>query len=126
MKVVLVEDSALIAAELLKRLEQQAIDMVGWAVDEEHAVALIASTQPDAVILDLQLPSGSGLGVLKRMRLAGSKARVLVLSNNDHREIRSACFKSGADGFFDKHTQFDDCLQQLKHPGTTCSASAPA
>lgn len=113
MKVVLVEDSPLIAAELLKRLESHGLDMVGWAVDEEHAVAMIASTRPDAVILDLSLPSGSGLGVLRRIRSAGSSARVLVLSNNDHREIRSACLKAGADGFFDKHTQFEDCIREL-------------
>ncbi|MEJ1934621.1 response regulator [Nostoc sp. NIES-2111] len=110
----MVEDSALIAGELLKRLEQQSLQMAGWAMDEDGGVAMITGAQPDAVILDLSLPVGSGLGVPKRIRAAGSTARVLVLSNFDHPEMRSACFQAGADSFFDKHTQVDACIRELK------------
>lgn len=113
MRVVLVEDSALIAAELLKRLQQRAIDIAGWAMDEEGAVALISGANPDVVILDLSLRTGSGLGVLRQIRLQGLRARVVVLSNLNHPEMRNACLMAGADGFFDKHTQFDDCIRAL-------------
>lgn len=124
MKVVLVEDSALIASQLLERLQQKSLEMAGWAMDEDSAVALIAGAAPDAVILDLGLPSGSGLGVLRRIREAGSRAHVLVLSNHDHPEMRSACFKAGADHFFDKHTEVDACMQALLAHGKQ-AASVP-
>lgn len=124
MKVVLVEDSALIASQLLMRLQQQSLEMAGWAMDEDSAVALIAGTSPDAVILDLGLPTGSGLGVLRRIRAAGSRARVLVLSNHDHPEMRNACFKAGADSFFDKHTEVDACIRALQAPGVHTSPLA--
>lgn len=114
MNVVLVEDSPLIAAQLLDKLRQQpAVRVVGDATGEDAAVAVILEAQPDAVILDLSLSSGSGLGVLKRIREAGSAARVLVLSNSTHQEIRNACVKAGASHFFDKHTQADMCIRTL-------------
>lgn len=125
MRVVLVEDSALIAGELLKRLEQQSLQMAGWAMDEDGGVAMITGTQPDAVILDLSLPAGSGLGVLKRIRAAGSTAQVLVLSNFDHPEMRSACIQAGANSFFDKHTQVDACIRELTQLKAEAMSSMP-
>lgn len=114
MDVVLVEDSPLIAAQLLDKLHRQpALRVVGDAAGEDAAVAVILKTRPHAVILDLCLSPGSGLGVLKRIREAGSGAHVLVLTNFSHQEFRNACLQAGASHFFDKHTQADVCIQTL-------------
>lgn len=114
MDVVLVEDSPFIAAQLLDKLKRQPeLRVVGDADGEDAAVAVILATRPDAVILDLSLKLGSGLGVLKRLREAGSAAHVLVLTNSAHQEIRNACLQAGASHFFDKHTQSDACIQTL-------------
>jgi two-component system OmpR family response regulator len=118
MDVVLVEDSPLIAAQLLERLQQQpSLRVVGQAGGEDAAVSLILESIPDAVILDLSLQPGSGLGVLNRIREAGSAASVLVLTNFTHQEIRNACFRAGASHFFDKHTQADECIRTLVEMG---------
>ena len=114
MDVVLVEDSPLIAALLLDKLQQRPeLHVVGEADEEDAAVSVILSAKPDAVILDLGLRIGNGFGVLKRMREAGSDARVLILTNSSHLEIRNACLSAGASHFFDKHTQSDECIQAL-------------
>lgn len=114
MDVVLVEDSPFIAALLLDKLKQQpGVRVVGDADEEDAAVAVILEAKPDAVILDLGLRLGSGLGVLKRIREAGSLAQVLVLTNSSYQEIRNACLSAGASHFFDKHTQSDECIQAL-------------
>lgn len=114
MDIVLIEDSPLIAAQLVAKLQQQPqLRLIGAAEAEDAAVDLILSAQPHAVILDLSLKPGSGLGVLKRIRQAGSAARVLVLSNFTHPEMQVACFNAGASHFFDKHTQADACIQAL-------------
>lgn len=114
MKVVLVEDSELIAAEMLGRLScLPAVDWVGHAAGEDEAVRLILDRQPDVVILDLRLSPGSGLGVLRRIREADSPARVSVLTNFTHPRMRSACVQLGAEHFYDKHHQAQECLQTL-------------
>lgn len=79
----------------------------------------ISGTDPDAVILDLNLNEGTGLGVLHRARAAGSRARVLVLSNFSHQAMRDACFEAGANAFYDKHTQVDACIDAVVTCPTT-------
>jgi CheY-like chemotaxis protein len=96
MNVVLVEDSMLIAAQILDRLAMRpSLRVVGHAVSEEDAVTLILDRQPDAVLLDLSLRPGSGLNVIRRIRERGSRAQILVLTNFTHPELRNACLKAG-------------------------------
>ncbi|MBV8619700.1 MAG: response regulator transcription factor [Curvibacter sp.] len=123
MKVVLVEDSELIATEMLERLSRlPALAWVGHAAGEDEAVRLILDRQPEVVILDLRLSPGSGLEVLRRIRDAACPARVLVLTNFTHPRMRSACVQLGAEHFYDKHHQAQECLQMvatlaLRQPG---------
>ncbi len=114
MKLILVEDSELIRGQLLHLLAREArIQVVGYATEEEAAVALILATAPDAVLLDLSLAPGSGLKVLERIRAGGSGARVLVLTNNTTPKLHEACMELGAAGVFDKSADADKCLAQL-------------
>jgi DNA-binding NarL/FixJ family response regulator len=114
MNVVLVEDSLLIATQLIEKLQAQPnVSRVDHAVDEDSALALIQQIGADVIILDLGLGRGSGLGVLSRLCKARSGATVLVLTNHTHQAIRSACLDAGARHFFDKHTQADACISAV-------------
>lgn len=114
MKLVVIEDSQLILNELLDRLSMEPrIELAGTAADEEGAVRLILGARVDAVLLDLSLSPGSGLRVLKRIRAARCGARVLILTSHTSDEVREACVKAGANGFFDKTSEVDACIRQL-------------
>jgi diguanylate cyclase len=114
MKIVIIEDSELICAQLLRVFASEPrIEVVAVASEEETAVQVILDTRPDAVLLDLSLAPGSGLNVLKRIRAANCGARVLVLTNNVDSVLRTACLVMGAAGFFDKTQELDQCLAQL-------------
>ncbi len=114
MKLVLIDDSELIRNQLLRLISgQPGIEVVGTADNENDAVALILDRRPDAVILDLALNPGSGLRVLEQIRTAGSKARVLVLTNNTEEAVRAACQRHGISGFHDKYREVRACLDQL-------------
>ena len=114
MNIVIIEDSELICTQLMRVLAAEPrIQVVAVASEEETAVTAILEKQPDAVLLDLSLSPGSGLNVLKRIRAANSRARVLVLTNNVDSVLRTACMVTGAAGFFDKTQELDQCLAQL-------------
>ncbi len=114
MNLVIVEDSELVLYQLLRQVAtQSAINLAGVAADEEAAVSLIKAERPDAVLLDLSLGSGTGLDVLKRIRAAGSKARVLVLTNHTTDIWRRACEPYEIDGFYSKSHQAQVCLDHL-------------
>lgn len=113
--VVLVEDSMTIRRQILQQLRSvQGLRVVGEAPDEPLALALVAATRPDAVLLDLSLADGgSGLQVLKQLRRQGYAGQVHVLSHQTPDAYRAACVAAGANGFFDKAEELDALLHAL-------------
>ncbi len=114
MRVVIVEDCALIRTELARRVSAlPGFTVSGVAAGEDDAVRLILDTKPDAVLLDPGLSPGSGLKVLYRIRSARSAARVAVLTDLTGDAMRAACITAGADAYFDKNDEVDECLALL-------------
>jgi len=82
LRVLLAEDSSLLAArlaELIRRLPD--VDLIETVDTEAGALGSIAGSQPDVVILDLHLRTGSGFGVLRSLARAGHRPKVVVLTN---------------------------------------------
>lgn len=59
LRVVIVEDDLLIGMDLAMQLEDAGHQVVGTAVSEDQAVALVRTEKPDAVLMDLRLAGGS-------------------------------------------------------------------
>ncbi|WP_349742714.1 diguanylate cyclase domain-containing protein [Roseateles cavernae] len=119
MNIFLVEDSPSIRRLLVRRLDSMAgARIVGEASRQDEAIALIEWLQPEMVLLDLSLASGSGLQVLAALRGKGFRGQVMVLTSQAVDAYRQACTAAGADGFYDKasglDTLFDDLGEQLE------------
>ncbi len=104
-KVLLVEDSALIGqriAELVGAVPT--VQLVASVASEDEAVEVLDRENVDAVILDLHLRNGSGLGVLRRLaRMTRQpKPTVIVYTNYDLPEYRREAERLGASFFLDK------------------------
>ncbi len=108
LRVFLVEDSPIIRERLTESLSAPGrIEIVGHADSEREAIAALSGAQWDALVLDLQLKQGTGLGVLKAIaavRPAGSK--VIVLTNYAIPQFRDRSVALGADFFFDKSREY--------------------
>lgn len=131
MNIFLVEDSQSIRRLLVRRLEAlRGARIVGEANGQEQALALIPWLQPDMVLLDLSLASGSGLQVLARLRRGGFQGRVMVLTAQALDAYRQACEDAGADGFYDKasglDTLFDDLDTLLQNERSAGPDGSPA
>ncbi|MCC6868307.1 MAG: response regulator transcription factor [Burkholderiales bacterium] len=109
LRVVIVEDSALIRARLSETLaEIPNLSIVGQVENEAAAIAVLREQRWDAVVLDLQLKQGTGLGVLKALA-KGAKPRnatVIVFTNFAFPQYRERSLALGADYFFDKAREF--------------------
>lgn len=101
MDIFLVEDSR----EILHHLHEL-IDEVGEAVGEEPALAGIFDMLPNAVIPDLSLASGSGIGVLRQVKARHPEIRAIVLTGNAHQLYQKRCRLLGAEHFLDKSRDF--------------------
>lgn len=114
MNLVIVEDSELVCAQLQRLITAlPGIHVIGTAATESAAVERIRMWDPDAVLLDLSLAAGNGLKVLAAIRAAGSRARVLVLTNHADEALRQTCESFGIAGFYDKSEEMYACLDRL-------------
>jgi CheY-like chemotaxis protein len=80
------------------------IEVVGVADCESTAVESIRRLKPGVVVLDLQLKSGSGTGVIRAVRASAElrATRIIVISNHALPHMRAACLELGADEYYDK------------------------
>ena len=107
MDLVIVEDSIPVRERLVRTLEGvEGLDIVGTAEDVGAAIDGLTSCPPDALILDLQLPSGSGLQVLRAVREKLPAMRVIVMTNFAAEPYRKAAMAAGAEIFLDKSAEF--------------------
>lgn len=104
----IVEDSIAVRDRLMRTLEGiDGLDLVGTAEDVPSAISGLTSSPPDALILDLQLPSGSGLQVLRAVRDRIPGMRVIVMTNFAAEPYRKAALAAGAEIFLDKSAEFE-------------------
>jgi DNA-binding NarL/FixJ family response regulator len=123
LRVVIVEDSAIIRARLAESLaEIPNVEIVGQVETEVDALALLRQSRWDAAVLDLQLKQGTGLGVLKSLAhgMRPANTKIIVFTNYAFPQYRDRSLSLGADYFFDKAREFHrvrDVLNQLAGGG---------
>lgn len=101
MRILVLEDDAVLANGLAVGLglAGMTVEVLGTCAE---AAAALATTEFDAVVLDLMLPDGSGLTVLRELRAAGRHTPVLLLTALDEIQDRIAGLDSGADDYLGK------------------------
>ncbi len=113
MRLLLVEDDRMIGDSLRAalRLEGHAVD---WVRDARAAQATLASERFDLVLLDLGLPGGDGLDVLRTLRAQRNDTPVIVLTARDGTGERVAGLDAGADDYLVKPFEFDELLARMR------------
>ncbi|MEZ0065405.1 DNA-binding NarL/FixJ family response regulator [Streptacidiphilus sp. MAP12-20] len=114
-RVVLVDDHRMfrtgVRAEI-GQTERTNVDVVGEAADVEQAVSVVSSTLPDVVLLDVHLPGGGGVEVLRRCAsLEGVK--FLALSVSDAAEDVIGVIRGGARGYVTKTITGTDLVDAI-------------
>jgi DNA-binding NarL/FixJ family response regulator len=126
MRVFLVEDSPAVCERLQTMLAGiEGTRAVGAAATAQDAIEGIFAAAPDVVVLDLRLAEGSGLDVLRALRAAGPAGEaiaVYMLSNFAEAPYRRLAERLGAQGFFDKSTEFERVRDVLSAHARTIRA----
>jgi len=107
LKVYVVDDSELVRERLIDMVSEiEGVEVVGETGDLRGAEVSIRELRPDAVILDIRLPGGNGITLLREMKRERSAATVIVLTNYPYPQYREECLDAGADYFLYKATEF--------------------
>jgi DNA-binding response OmpR family regulator len=113
LKILLIEDNVLIAANLVEYLEAEGC-LVDHAVDGATGLRVARSGRFDGIVLDIGLPRLDGLELCRRLRAAGSDVPVLVLTAHDTIDDKEAGFASGADDYVVKPFALREVLLRVR------------
>lgn len=107
LRVFIVEDSPLLRERLDAAVTAAGGIVVGHSEAANDAIENLATVEPDVVIVDIQLRSGTGFDVLEALQTnrGGRPATKIVLTNHARPEYRDRSFQLGADAFFDKSSE---------------------
>ena len=98
-RIVLVDDHPMVREGLRSMLSEDGIEVVGEAGCAEEAVRRCAELSPDIVLLDMQLPGGDGVQVLRELRKLRPDLAVLVVTMHDAPGFVRAAISAGAGGY---------------------------
>ncbi len=119
-RILLVDDHDLIRGGLRGAFEREGFDVVGEASRVEQAVAFAAQLEPDVVVIDVNLPDGSGLDAVRRLRARHPDLGIVVLTMYDDDEHLLAALEAKASAFVPKSSPTDEVLSAARH-----AAAAP-
>ena len=126
-KVLLADDSTELRERLVEMLSQiprlGVVDQVGSV---SAARSILPELHPDLVILDLQMRDGTGIDILRDLRVTHPETKVIVFTNHPEEQYRRRCADLGVTHFLSKSTDLRlliDIVGELVH---NCTASAEA
>lgn len=103
MKVFIAEDSETVRRRIVDVISAvKGVEMAGEAADVPTAIQDILSTKPDVLILDIRMPGGNGLDIIRKIRRESYHPKIIVLTNYPFPDYKTMAEKLGADYFFDK------------------------
>src|SRR6202012_461069 len=112
-QILVVDDEPAVRSALERALRVEGYD-VQLAADGREALDLLAERAADAVILDVMMPGIDGLEVCRRLRAAGDRTPILMLTARETVEDRVAGLEAGADDYLVKPFALAELLARVK------------
>ena len=107
-KVFVADDSIVLRERVLEMLREiPGVEIVGCSEEGLHAIDCIRHLRPDVVVLDIQMPRGTGLDVLKNTCTGPGSPMFVIFTNFPYPQYRKRALDYGAEYFFDKTTEFE-------------------
>ncbi|OGO33649.1 MAG: hypothetical protein A2Z16_10850 [Chloroflexi bacterium RBG_16_54_18] len=124
-RLVVVDDHALFRAGLVSLLSQMAeLEVVGEAGDGRRALEVIRQTQPDVILLDINMPIMGGVETVQSLQ-GKDQVKVLMLTISKHDEDLFGAIAAGADGYLLKNAEPDELRRAILHVAEGRSVLSP-
>ena len=117
-RVMVVDDQALVRAAIRQALTSPGVDVVGEAASAEEAIDVALATRPDVLLLDIDLPGMTGVQLVRELapRLPATRIVMLTVSASD-RDLLEA-FRYGASGYLTKDLTGEALLRAVRSAHT--------
>ena len=114
-RILIVDDMPQVRRELRTLLPLlDDIEIVGEAENGQRAIELAAVLQPDAILMDVEMPIVDGISAARSIKQASPATRIIILSIHNDTAVRAQARSVGADDFVDKGAPLAALLQAIK------------
>lgn len=113
MKILLVDDHALVRNGIASLLRAHNIDVVGEASDGLEALEKVRQLKPDIILMDIKMPRCNGLEATRLIKAEYPKIKVIILTVSDDEEDLFEAIKSGAQGYLLKNIKAEEFVRLL-------------
>jgi DNA-binding NarL/FixJ family response regulator len=115
-QILIVDDHPMTRAGLTHLINHQAdTEVCGEAENAAQALDLLATSQPDLVMIDITLPGKSGLELIKDVKAIRPDLAILVISMHDESLYADRVLRAGARGYITKHEGGDKLIAAIRH-----------
>ena len=113
-RVLLVDDHAIVRQGLKGLLEREGFDVIGEAGDGRKAVEIAEEMRPDVAILDLTMPGLNGVDAARKLREVSPKSRAILLTMHAGDPYVLEAFRAGINGYVLKSQASADLVQAIR------------
>ena len=114
-RILIVDDHPIVRRGLKELVaDQPDLEVCGEAADEPEAVRQLEETRPDVVVVDLSLPSGHGLDLIRKIRLFDERIKILVSTMHDESLFAERTLRAGAAGYINKQEAPEKIIDALR------------
>lgn len=115
LSVLVIDDHESVRAGIKVALSRAGHICVGEASSVSEARAQIAHTNPQVIIVDLSLPDGNGLEIVRWARSISNRIGIVVLTLNPAQDFLLTVMKSGASAFVEKSAPLIELISAIEH-----------
>ena len=113
-RVLVIDDHAVVREGLKRALTSHGFDIVAEAGSQAEGRAQIAHTNPDAIVVDLNLPDGSGFDLISWARNISKTLGIVILTLNDTDTHLVAAIKAGANAYILKSEPLIEVISAIE------------
>ena len=127
-RLLIIDDHAVVRQGIIQAFNNKGFTSVETAGTLKEARAKIAAFNPEAIIVDLNLPDGSGLEIVQWVREFSAEIAIIILSMNDPAQFVKIARSSGANAYLSKSQSMSEIISSvnfaLSNPGSFTSTLA--
>jgi two-component system response regulator NreC len=114
-RIVVADDHRLIRDGLCALIRSEPdMEVVGEAADGREAVATVANTSPNVVLMDVAMPQLNGVEATRQLARLSSRAKVIAVSMRNDRQVVRGILAAGAVGYLLKDSAFDELARAVR------------
>ena len=113
--VLIIDDHQVVREGLRSALIRANYNVIGEAASKNEGLAQVAHKSPDVIVVDLNLPDGSGLEIVSWARSVSKVIGIVVLTLNDEDDYLLAALQAGASAYVHKSAPISEVVSAVAH-----------